>query len=85
MVVGAGINGKLPVWDLRAPQLKVAPQSPGISGQLTSIDFSEIGYYVVTTSSCGHGQVWDLRKTNVIQTYEFGGHVNRARFDHSGK
>lgn len=83
LVLGAGSDGSIPVWDLRTKELKATLACP-TGGKITSLDFSEIGYIVVSTSSSGHAHLWDLRKAEMIQEYEFSAPVNRARFDHSG-
>eukprot|EP01054_Gregarina_sp_Poly1_P007002 Gregarina_sp_Poly_1__7001@NODE_380_length_9076_cov_204_162726_g313_i0_p2_GENE_NODE_380_length_9076_cov_204_162726_g313_i0NODE_380_length_9076_cov_204_162726_g313_i0_p2_ORF_typecomplete_len562_score78_97ANAPC4_WD40/PF12894_7/0_05ANAPC4_WD40/PF12894_7/89ANAPC4_WD40/PF12894_7/0_3ANAPC4_WD40/PF12894_7/0_0052Ubox/PF04564_15/1_2e05Ubox/PF04564_15/6_6e03WD40_like/PF17005_5/0_16WD40_like/PF17005_5/0_17Prp19/PF08606_11/9_8e05WD40/PF00400_32/0_24WD40/PF00400_32/7_9e03WD40/PF00400_32/9_6WD40/PF00400_32/8_1 len=85
IVIGAG-HDILPVWDLRLPRMKAQCKPPeGTSRYVySSIDFSEAGYYMVTATTEGKGQLWDLRKSAVVQEYELSHKVHAARFDHSG-
>eukprot|EP01057_Protomagalhaensia_wolfi_P000967 Protomagalhaensia_wolfi_Nauph_80__966@NODE_155_length_3392_cov_108_496570_g116_i0_p1_GENE_NODE_155_length_3392_cov_108_496570_g116_i0NODE_155_length_3392_cov_108_496570_g116_i0_p1_ORF_typecomplete_len469_score95_74ANAPC4_WD40/PF12894_7/0_0061ANAPC4_WD40/PF12894_7/0_51ANAPC4_WD40/PF12894_7/0_15ANAPC4_WD40/PF12894_7/3e06WD40/PF00400_32/1_9e03WD40/PF00400_32/0_032WD40/PF00400_32/5_1e02WD40/PF00400_32/5_1WD40/PF00400_32/0_09eIF2A/PF08662_11/1_8e03eIF2A/PF08662_11/1_4e06eIF2A/PF08662_11/2_4e02WD40_li len=85
VVIGAG-HGTLPVWDFRQASMKTQCRAPekDAHSEFTCVDFSEAGYYMVTATADGRGHLWDLRKTAVLQEYELGAKVLKARFDYSG-
>eukprot|EP01056_Protomagalhaensia_sp_Gyna25_P000301 Protomagalhaensia_sp_Gyna_25__300@NODE_113_length_5155_cov_105_540070_g89_i0_p1_GENE_NODE_113_length_5155_cov_105_540070_g89_i0NODE_113_length_5155_cov_105_540070_g89_i0_p1_ORF_typecomplete_len565_score83_75ANAPC4_WD40/PF12894_7/0_0071ANAPC4_WD40/PF12894_7/1ANAPC4_WD40/PF12894_7/0_21ANAPC4_WD40/PF12894_7/3e05ANAPC4_WD40/PF12894_7/8_3e02eIF2A/PF08662_11/1_2e03eIF2A/PF08662_11/6_9e02eIF2A/PF08662_11/3_2e05eIF2A/PF08662_11/1_9e05Ubox/PF04564_15/5_2e07WD40_like/PF17005_5/1WD40_like/PF17005_5/0_0041W len=85
VVIGAG-RGTLPVWDFRQASMKTQCRAPekDANSEFTSVNFSEAGYYMVTATANGRGHLWDLRKTAVLQEYELGAKVLKARFDYSG-
>jgi len=72
------------VWDIK-DQVTVATLS-GHEGEITSISFSENGYYLASASQDGTVKLWDLRKPLNIQTLQISdGPVNSVRFDQTGQ
>jgi pre-mRNA-processing factor 19 len=76
------------IWDIK--NQKLMSSLPGHSGTVTSMAFSENGYYFATASEDGTVILWDLRKASLsemaIQTITMGDDatVNSVAFDHSG-
>ena len=75
LILGTGTSvenkgGDVLIWDVK--QQKVAATFQGHSGSITSLCFSENGYYLATASSeLGDGvKIWDLRKLKNIHTID---------------
>ncbi|KAJ3004800.1 hypothetical protein HKX48_001036 [Thoreauomyces humboldtii] len=90
LLVGLGRTDSLvTLWDIKS-QTSVG-QFEGHQGAITSISFSENGYYLAT---CASGEpvvkIWDLRKLICFKTIELDGvapdvGVSNVRFDYSGQ
>merc|ERR1712139_723205 len=73
------------VWDLKAQV--IAAELKGHAAPVTSLQFSENGYYLATGSKDCTVKLWDLRKPICFQTITLDGKqaVNCVAFDHSGQ
>ena len=63
IAAACGVDGKTRLWDVKAQ--KRAAELEGHSDAVTSLSFSENGYYVATAAADG-ARVWDLRKLNSL-------------------
>ena len=86
LILGTGTSTHLiRIWDIKTKT--VAAELSGHNGSVTSMDFSENGYYLAT-ASLGHGgvKVWDLRKLSEVIELDVGdGNVYNIKFDFSGQ
>merc|ERR1711964_678332 len=82
---GAGADGVAQIWDLKSQV--VAAQLTGHEGEVTSLCFSENGYFLATASKDCSVKLWDLRKPINFQTISLDGGqpVNCVSFDQSGQ
>jgi len=74
------------IWDIKS-RLAVA-QWDGHQGEVSSIAFSENGYYVATAAGGNEIKIWDLRKLKEIRSIKMREDdyaVNSLRFDLSGQ
>eukprot|EP00040_Diaphanoeca_grandis_P016029 m.82489 g.82489 ORF g.82489 m.82489 type:complete len:500 (+) comp25520_c2_seq1:203-1702(+) len=81
---GMGHGSVVDIWDIK-DQSK-ATTFEGHTGKVTSLAFSENGYYLATSSEDSTVKLWDLRKLKNIKTLEFESGFNASSlcFDHSG-
>jgi len=87
IVCGGTKSGECSGWDILT-QKSVALNIPTCEGPVTSLNFSENGYYMIVANQVGEGGVvklWDLRKTACLQTLEFDDIPTCSRFDDAGK
>jgi len=81
LLLGTGSQDSLVrIFDVKSQ--KEAVKFEGHSGHVSSINFSENGYYLATGASDGL-KVWDLRKLKQVHSLETPG-VNCVEFDYSG-
>merc|ERR1711904_194146 len=67
LILAGGQEGNVvSVWDIK-DQVTVASLS-GHTGEVTSLSFSNNGYYLASASKDGSVKLWDLRKPLCIQT-----------------
>jgi len=74
------------IWDIKS-RLAVA-QWDGHVGEVSSIAFSENGYYVATASGGNEIKIWDLRKLKEVKSIRMNEDdyvINSLRFDMSGQ
>jgi len=84
LLVGAGtVDSVLRIWDIKS-QDNVASFT-GHQGKITSLSFSENGYYLATSGGDKTVKIWDLRKLVDVKTIQLDGDVNAVRFDYSGQ
>ena len=83
IAAACGADGKTRLWDVKAQ--KRAAELEGHSGAVTSLSFSENGYYVATAAADG-ARVWDLRKLKELRAFASADakHPVCVSFDHSG-
>ena len=83
LLLGAcGADGKTRIWDVRGQ--KRAAELEGHEGKaVSSISFSENGYYVATAAADG-ARVWDLRKLKELRFFDGAGAETAVAFDRSG-
>ncbi|KAK9791122.1 hypothetical protein WJX73_000987 [Symbiochloris irregularis] len=84
LILGTGTQDSLVrIWDVRFQKNRASFE--GHKGAVTSLSFSENGYYLATAASDGV-KLWDLRKLKSFRTltpYETGT-ASAVQFDHSG-
>ncbi len=75
-------SGAVQIWDIKSQQeaAKFVDHKAGI----TSLSFSENGYYLASSSEDSSVIIWDLRKLTSVHKIECASPVNSATFDHSG-
>lgn len=90
LILGTGSEDAcVRLWDLKSRV--VAAEFTGHTGPISSLNFSENGYHLCTTSSTDAlVKFWDLRKLSEFYSLPItlngdGTGVARARFDQSGK
>lgn len=71
------------VWDLK--ERSNVHEFQGHSAPVTSVDFSQNGYYMATTSLDKSLRVWDLRKLKLLHQIDHDTPLSSVTFDHSGK
>jgi len=79
-------DSAIKIWDIKS-RLAVA-QWDGHQGQVSSITFSENGYYVATADGGNEIKIWDLRKLKEIKSIKMREEdyaINSLRFDMSGQ
>lgn len=86
LIFGIGTeNSQVKIWDLKE-QSNVA-NFPGHIGPISSISFSENGYYLATAATDdGCVKLWDLRKLKNFKTIQLGDgyEISDLCFDQSG-
>lgn len=83
LILGMGTEDKMVrIWDMKAQSL--VHSFDGHTDVVTSMDFSENGYYMASTSQDGTARLWDLRKLKTVKTLELGKTASSIAFDHSG-
>ncbi|KAH0876588.1 hypothetical protein HID58_063982 [Brassica napus] len=81
LILGTGTAQSIvKIWDVKS-QANVA-KFGGHTGEITSVSFSENGYFLATSALDGV-RLWDLRKLKNFRTFEFP-NANSVEFDHSG-
>ncbi|CAF2261988.1 unnamed protein product [Brassica napus] len=81
LILGTGTAQSIvKIWDVKS-QANVA-KFGGHTGEITSVSFSENGYFLATAALDGV-RLWDLRKLKNFRTFEFPD-ANSVEFDHSG-
>ena len=81
LILGTGAaDSSVKIWDVKTS--KVAAKVEGHVGAVTSMSFSENGYYLATCAQDGV-KLWDLRKLKNFKSVEAAG-VRCVRFDLSG-
>ncbi|KAH0861892.1 hypothetical protein HID58_079103 [Brassica napus] len=81
LILGTGTAQSIvKIWDVKS-QANVA-KFGGHTGEITSVSFSENGYFLATSALDGV-RLWDLRKLKNFRTFEFPD-ANSVEFDHSG-
>ena len=81
ILAAAGTDATVRLWDVKT-QKRVA-EVEGHTGPVTSMCFSENGYYLATAAEDG-AKVWDLRKLKEVTSFAGGNKHNAVVFDHSG-
>ena len=82
IAAACGVDGKTRLWDVKAQ--KRAAELEGHSDAVTSLSFSENGYYVATAAADG-ARVWDLRKLKELRFFDGAKNAETAvAFDKSG-
>lgn len=78
------MDSQIKIWDLKE-RTNVA-NFPGHSGPITSIAFSENGYYLATAADDSSVKLWDLRKLKNFKTLQLDNNfeVKSLIFDQSG-
>ena len=76
----AGADATVKVWDVKTQ--KSVAKMEGHVGAVTSLSFSENGYYMATAAGDGV-KLWDLRKLKNFKSLE-GADAKGVAFDHSG-
>lgn len=84
-MAGGTTDHAVQMWDFKGQN--VVATLPGHEGEITSISFSENGYYLASGSKDGCCKLWDVRKPVNFQTIEVPGKaaVNACSFDLSGQ
>ncbi|VVA89950.1 unnamed protein product [Arabis nemorensis] len=81
LILGTGTAQSIvKIWDVKS-QANVA-KFGGHTGEITSVSFSENGYFLATAALDGV-RLWDLRKLKNFRTFDFP-NANSVEFDHSG-
>ncbi|KAF3498517.1 hypothetical protein DY000_02051872 [Brassica cretica] len=81
LILGTGTAQSIvKIWDVKS-QANVA-KFGGHTGEITSVSFSENGYFLAASALDGV-RLWDLRKLKNFRTFEFPD-ANSVEFDHSG-
>ncbi|XP_010475111.1 PREDICTED: pre-mRNA-processing factor 19 homolog 1 [Camelina sativa] len=81
LILGTGTAQSIvKIWDVKS-QANVA-KFGGHTGEITSVSFSENGYFLATAALDGV-RLWDLRKLKNFRTFDFPD-ANSVEFDHSG-
>ena len=71
LLVGTGTaDGVVRLWDVKDKGKNVASFT-GHRGKITSVAFSENGFYMASSSEDNSLKMWDLRKLKDFQTYQF--------------
>ncbi|CEO99903.1 unnamed protein product (mitochondrion) [Plasmodiophora brassicae] len=76
-------DSKLVIWDPRENKIAVQPFE-GHSGKITSLAFSENGYYMAAGDGDGSAKIWDLRKLKAVHAFASQSYIHSVRFDHTG-
>lgn len=84
LILGAGANDSVVhIYDVKQ-QKNVCTFSEGHNHPISSISFSENGYFLASGDVSGVVRIWDLRKLAGIQTLTHSAAVNAVKFDQSG-
>ena len=84
LLLGTGaVDSTLRIWDVKSGT--IATQFSDFSGKVTSLSFSENGYYVAAASECNLVKIWDLRKLANIHTIELPDMASKVKFDESAQ
>jgi pre-mRNA-processing factor 19 len=87
LLVGTGTSdGIIRLWDVKDKGKNVANFS-GHRGKITSIAFSENGFYMASASGDNSLKMWDLRRLKEFQSYQFPDSEvvpQSVNFDYSG-
>ncbi|RIA79853.1 WD40-repeat-containing domain protein [Glomus cerebriforme] len=86
LILGTGTNDSIVrIWDIKMQ--KNVTSFTDHTGRITSIAFSENGYYLATASECNAVKLWDLRKLLNFYTIQLdeGTKVNKVCWDYSGQ
>ncbi len=87
LLLGTGTtDGTLRIWDVKSNT--IAKTFDDFSGKVTSISFSENGYYLASSCESNLVKIWDLRKLMNIHTIELPvevKNVSSVRFDYSAQ
>jgi len=86
---GGTKEGSAHVWDLLT-RATLPLEIPKASGPITSLNFSENGYYMICANQNQSGdggivKLWDLRKVSCLQEIQLPEIPVCARFDNTGK
>ncbi|KAJ3372749.1 hypothetical protein HDU91_002330 [Kappamyces sp. JEL0680] len=77
-------DAQIRLWDVKSRT--VATTFSGHDSPVTSLAFSENGYYFASASQDSNVvKIWDLRKAALVQDVEIAEPVTSLRFDYSGK
>jgi pre-mRNA-processing factor 19 len=85
---GGTQDGTIRVWDARQSTSLAASLDSQSSNAITSLSFSENGYYLATSSSAAPTvSIFDLRKLSVISSWSLPSEntINEVRFDTSAQ
>ncbi len=81
-------GGAIRIWTIQTGA-KAETFQTGLSSGVTSLDFSQNGYYLAAASAGGSvAQVWDLRKLSLVSSIDVGSSdaaVSAVRFDPSAQ
>jgi len=86
LILATGTSKLVRVWDIKKPG-SPATNFEGHTGTVTSLSFSENGYYLATGATDATVKIWDLRKLKNIHTITCTGSaaVGAVSFDFSGQ
>lgn len=84
LLFGLGHGSVVDIWDIKDQSKAITFE--GHTDKVTSVAFSENGYYLATSSNDSTVKLWDLRKLKNFKTLEFesGFNANSLCFDQSG-
>lgn len=85
VLLGLGSSeGTIFIYDIK--EQTIAATFEGHAGKVTSLEFSENGYYLAATSSDESLiRIWDLRKLSNIHSIELEHFCAEISWDHSGQ
>eukprot|EP00727_Mastigamoeba_balamuthi_P007643 m51a1_g35 putative u-box domain-containing protein 72-like (510) ;mRNA; f:133993-136356 len=88
LLATAGADSVVRVWELKT-QPAVVASFEGHKGAVSSLSFSENGFFLASGSEDGTAKIWDLRKLKVSQTFspsaDTSAAVSAVAFDWSGQ
>jgi len=83
LILGTAMGAAVRVWDVKSQSL--AHTFEGHTGAVTSLHFSENGYYLATGSADACVKLWDLRKLKNLSTITTDAAIGAVAFDFSGQ
>jgi len=83
LILGIGDEANaVRMWDVKTQNL--IHSFDGHGGAVTSVDFSENGYFMASVAADGTARLWDLRKLKNIKTLDLASPGHVVKFDQSG-
>jgi len=85
LLLGTGVANTVQIWDVKTQSSVASFDSHSMD--VTSMSFSENGYYLATGSADATVKIWDLRKLKNLVSLHTSQHtpVSSVRFDYSGQ
>jgi pre-mRNA-processing factor 19 len=83
LILATGTDQVVRVWDLKTQTNPATFE--GHTAAVSSVAFSENGYYAATGAADATVKLWDLRKISCVQTLSVSGPVSAVSFDFSGQ